>query len=289
VIPREDVHFHTNDGVRLAGWLYRPLRNTPGPAIVLTHGTGCVKEMGLAPYAEAFCAAGYTCLVYDHRNLGASEGEPRAELDPWQQVSDMRDALTFLSLQEGVDPQQLGLWGTSYAGGHVIVASAMDRRVRCVVAVVPTLSGYRSSTIGMSQEQIDAMVAGFAEDRMARMRGEPPRRQKPTPPGSETGNWLHAFGAGTAYRGDSTLRSKELRMGYEPVDFIGRIAPTPFLMVAVTHDERCPREEQLAGFERAQEPKHMVMLEGGHYSVYDKILAESSQAAVAWFHRHLPA
>ena len=78
-------------------------------------------------------------------------------------------------------------------------------------------------------------------------------------------------------------------MSYEPIDFIGRIAPTPFLMVGVTSDSRSPREEQEEGFSRANEPKKLVLIEGGHYSVYDSTRAEAIAVAMAWFQQHIPA
>src|SRR5690606_26714700 len=139
---RTDVSFLTTDGVRLAGWLFLPEKiEGKLPAIVLSHGTGCVKEMGIAPYAEAFAKAGYVALLYDHRNFGESAGEPRAELDPWQQISDMKDAITYLSSLDQVDPDKIGLWGTSYSGGHSIVVTATDLRDKCIVAQVQTMSG----------------------------------------------------------------------------------------------------------------------------------------------------
>lgn len=113
-------------------------------------------------------------------------------------------------------------------------------------------------------------------------------RIKPTPPGSETGDWLRDAGEGTRYRGDTTLRSKELRMTYEPIDFIGRIAPTPFLMVGVTQDSRSPRQEQEDAFSRAGEPKKLVLIEGGHYSVYNVTRAQATDAALGWFRQYLP-
>ncbi len=289
---KTDVIFSTTDGTRLAGWLFRP-ENAAGdvPVIVMTHGTGCVKEMGLEPYALAFAAAGFACLLYDHRNFGESGGEPRAELDPWQQISDMKDAITYVSSLEGVDRNRVGLWGTSYSGGHAIVVAATDRRVKCLVTQVPTMSGYKTATLGLSEEQIAAMVASFAEDRLARLRGEPPRRAKPKPRGDDTGDWLHKASEGTRYRGDLTMRSYELRMGYEPMDFIGRISPTPFLMISSRNDSRSPVEEQMEGFSRAREPKQQMLIDGGHYSVYDDeaTLSEVTTAAVDWFSRHIQA
>ena len=71
-------------------------------------------------------------LAYDHRNFGDSDGEPRQELDPWVQVRDYRHAITFAQTLDGVDPDRVGVWGSSYAGGHVLVVGAIDRRVGCV-------------------------------------------------------------------------------------------------------------------------------------------------------------
>jgi fermentation-respiration switch protein FrsA (DUF1100 family) len=289
---RTDVSFLTTDGVRLAGWLFLPEKiEGKLPAIVLSHGTGCVKEMGIAPYAEAFAKAGYVALLYDHRNFGESAGEPRAELDPWQQISDMKDAITYLSSLDQVDPDKIGLWGTSYSGGHSIVVTATDRRVKCLVAQVPTMSGYKTATLGLSEQQIADMIALFAQDRLGRMRGDEPMRAKPKPKGNDTGDWLHKASAGTSYRGDLTMRSYELRMGYEPADFIGRISPTPSLMISSRNDSRSPLDEQLEGFAKAREPKKQILIDGGHYDVYDdqKTLDEVIGAALDWFSQHIPA
>lgn len=81
-------------------------------------------------------------LLHDHRGFGASDGEIRHDIDPWQQIADWRYAISYLESLPEVDPGRIGLWGTSYAGGHAIVLGATDRRLRAVVAQVPTISGY---------------------------------------------------------------------------------------------------------------------------------------------------
>src|SRR5438270_2906491 len=129
-----DVDFDA-DGTTLRGWLYRPRgRAAAAPAVVMAHGYNCIKELYLYRYAASVAKAGHIVLAYDHRNFGDSDGEPRQELDPWLQVRDYRNAITFVQMLEGVDPERIGIWGTSYAGGHVLVVAAIDRRVRCVVS-----------------------------------------------------------------------------------------------------------------------------------------------------------
>src|ERR687887_18083 len=92
---REDIEFDA-EGVTLRGWLYLP-DGAAGqvPTIVMAHGFSAVKEMFLDDFAEAFCAGGLGALVFDNRNFGASDGEPRQEIDPWQQVRDYRHAITY--------------------------------------------------------------------------------------------------------------------------------------------------------------------------------------------------
>ena len=124
---REDVEFPTEDGLRLRGWLYRPDEGTgPFPLIVMAHGFSATKEMHLDDFAEVFSQAGFLVLVYDNRNLGASDGEPRGEIDPWQQIRDYRTAITWASAREDVDGARIGVWGSSYSGGHVLVVAAQD-------------------------------------------------------------------------------------------------------------------------------------------------------------------
>jgi X-Pro dipeptidyl-peptidase (S15 family) len=98
--------------------------------------------MDWSVFAEAFAADGFVVLLHDHRTLGASDGASRQDEDPWQQIADWRRAVSFLESRSQVDAGRIGLWGTSYAGGHAIVLGATDCRLRCVVAQVPTISGY---------------------------------------------------------------------------------------------------------------------------------------------------
>ena len=122
---RKDVEFKTQDGVTLRGWHYLPdQRSGKVPTIVMAHGFSAVKEMYLDKFAEVFAEAGLGALVFDNRNFGASGGEPRQEIDPWEQVRDYRDAITFVETLPETDADRIGIWGSSYSGGHVLVVGA---------------------------------------------------------------------------------------------------------------------------------------------------------------------
>ena len=109
-----------------------------------------------------FAAAGLGAMVFDNRNFGASDGEPRQEIDPWQQIRDYRDAITFARTLPTVDGDRIGIWGSSYSGGHVLVVGAIDRRVKCVVAQVPLISGHRNAR-RLIRADIIAPVQGMLE------------------------------------------------------------------------------------------------------------------------------
>lgn len=143
---RQDVSFKTSDNVTLRGWFYRP-DNAAGPlaCLVMAHGFSALKEMNLDTFAEHFISAlPICCLVYDNRGFGNSDtgpSQPRQEIIPWQQHSDYSDAITYAQSRHDVDKGKIGIWGSSYSGGHVLWVAAVDRRVKVVLSQVPCVNG----------------------------------------------------------------------------------------------------------------------------------------------------
>ncbi|TDH56433.1 alpha/beta fold hydrolase [Mycobacterium eburneum] len=144
--PREDVQF-TSGNDRISAWLYRPDGDGDAPLLVMAHGLGGVRTMRLDAYAERFCAAGYACLVFDYRNFGDSEGQPRQVLDNNRQLADWAAAVGYARTVAGVDPDRIALWGTSFAGGHVIATAARVPGIAAVVSQCPFTDGIASSLV----------------------------------------------------------------------------------------------------------------------------------------------
>jgi fermentation-respiration switch protein FrsA (DUF1100 family) len=296
---RTDVEIKTGDGVTLRGWHYRPERgNGPWPTIVMAHGFSAVKEMYLDRFADAFADAGLAAILFDNRNFGASDGEPRQEIDPWQQVSDYRDVITHALTLPETDGARIGVWGSSYSGAHVLVLGATDRRIRCVASQVPLISGYRNARRLIRADVIAAVEGMCAEDRLKRYRGEPPAMlpvvsEDPAGPAAlptpDSWQWFTESGntRAPAWRNEVTLRSVELFMGYEPGAYIELISPTPLLMVVALGDHLTVADEALAAYERARQPKKLVMLKGGHFDAYVADFDAASGAARDWFAEHL--
>jgi hypothetical protein len=259
-------------------------------------GFACVKEMHLAKFAEVFAKAGFCVLLFDFRNLGASEGSPRQELNPWQQAEDYRHAITYATTLPYVDPNRVGIWGSSYSGGHCLVVGASDRRVKCVAVQVPTISGRESGMRRVPMEKVDELTRAFAEDRVRRMQGDAPAMRPlvgeladhPLYPSGESREWFMECGPAAAnWRNEVTLRSMEYARAYEPGIYVPHISPTPLLMTIGLRDFVTCTDLQLAAFNRALEPKKLVLLAGGHFAPYTEEFEQASSAARDWFLTHL--
>ncbi len=297
-MDRRDIEFDA-EGVTLRGWFYRAEgASGRAPTVVMAHGFSAVKEMYLDSFAEVFAAAGINALVFDNRNFGASDGEPRLEIDPWQQVRDYRHAITYAGTLDEVDADRIAVWGSSYSGGHVLVVGAIDRRVKAVISQVPMVSG--SANIG---ELVRAdFRAGFREqfdaDRAARYAGKAPAMVPvvaedplaasalPTP---DSWTWFTETGRTRApsWRNEVTLRTVEMLGEYEPVSYIGRISPTPLLMLVAREDHLTPAHLAIDAYEHAREPKRLVILPGGHFDAYVAGFDEASGPARDWLAEHL--
>lgn len=143
-LPREDVTFESA-GLRCAAWLYRAPGPGPTPIVVMGHGLGGTRELGLEPYARRFQEAGITALVFDYRHYGGSEGEPRELLSVGKQLADFRAAIAFARSLPGVDPARVAAWGSSFGGGHVTTLAAEGHGLAAAVAQVPFSDGLASS------------------------------------------------------------------------------------------------------------------------------------------------
>jgi fermentation-respiration switch protein FrsA (DUF1100 family) len=254
--------------------------------------------MYLDRFAEAFATAGLGSIVFDNRNFGASDGQPRQEIDPWQQVRDYRDAITFAETLDATDPERIGVWGSSYSGGHVLVVGAIDRRVKCVVAQVPLISGHANARRLIRADFIAGLQKMFDADRRARMQGKPPAMipvvsEDPAGPAAlptaDSWAWFTETGRNRApsWRNEVTLRSVEMFMEYEPGSYIQFVSPTPLMLVVALGDHLTVADQALAAYERALEPKRLVTLPAGHFDAYVAGFEAVSRPATEWFVQHL--
>ncbi|MGW4370364.1 alpha/beta hydrolase [Nocardia takedensis] len=289
---REEVEF-VSGGVTLRGWLFRPAEGSgPAPLVVMTHGFAGVKEW-VVPFAEVFSASGLACLVYDHPGFGSSDGEPRFEVNPNAQIEGYRDAITYARSLDGIDPERIGVWGTSFSGGHVLVVAAIDRRVRAVVSQVPTTDGWANLRSLVPTVMLPMVHAAIAADRQGRLAGEAPLTIKaasdvPTDmvamPGPEAYRWLMDNGPQVpGWRNEVTLSSIDHFQSYAPEAFVRRVSPTPLLMIVADQDTLTPTDIALRGYAEALEPKRLVLISGPHFVVYEEGFEQAAAAACDFF------
>lgn len=141
----------------------------------MAHGFGGTKDAGLLPFAEAFAEAGLDVLLFDYRCFGGSTGEPRQFAWPARHRDDYRAAVGFARGLDGVDPDRIILWGTSWSGGHVVYVAAEDPRIAATICQTPDLDGMAAlrqigKYAGLSQQLRLTMVG--VRDTVRMLRGQ---------------------------------------------------------------------------------------------------------------------
>jgi fermentation-respiration switch protein FrsA (DUF1100 family) len=296
----QNVRFKS-DGLICAGWLFAPVDLQPSGAsgIVLVHGLGGVKEMDLEPFATAFADAGHVVLAFDHRFLGESQGDPRGQIFPHQQQEDLRNAITWLGERPEVDRERIGVWGTSFGGGHVIQVAAHDKRIKAAVAQAPPIDAWTNFQRIAPPELMDALLQVVAEDRRYRYAtGE--RRSLPmfAPEGQPSALGHEEYERHVEWQKRAphwhngiTIESLERILEFLPGAYIERVAPTPLLMIVASDDVVTPTDLALEAYERARSPKSLHKFDGEHYAIYDdpQIRGTAINVAREWFDEHLAA
>jgi hypothetical protein len=148
------------------------------PCVVMAHGVGGTRDSGLLPFAQAFAKEGLDVVLFDYRTFGGSTGEPRQLGWPPRHRDDYRAAVEFARGLDGVDPERIVLWGTSWSGGHVVYVAADDPRIAAVIAQTPDLDGLRTLREIGRQGGIRRMLATTAHgirDALAGLRGQRPQ------------------------------------------------------------------------------------------------------------------
>jgi dipeptidyl aminopeptidase/acylaminoacyl peptidase len=293
---KQPVSFYS-EGFKLSGDLYLPDGIAPGEkrsGVVLCHGYTGVKDLYLPDNARELNDAGYVVLTFDYKGWGESEG-PRSRLAPYSRVADVQAAMTFLGLQPQVEDERLGIYGTSYGGATVVWTAAVDPRVKCVVSCVGIGHGARwMRSVRHPDEWVDLLARAKADREKRVMDGKSaladrseillPDRQSAELAAAARKNNPNAINTLPTEYIDETLQ-------FHPEWVVDKIAPRPLMLIATDDDRLVPPEESISLYEKAGEPKRLVMLKGfGHYEVYvDPAFTEVMEPTLAWFQEHLPA
>lgn len=298
---RHDVEFPSR-ALTCRGWLYVPDdldTDERAGCVVMAHGFSGVKELDLARFAERFAAEGLVVLVFDYRFFGASDGEPRGQVLFREQLEDYRNAITWASRHPQVDPERIGVWGTSFSGGHALHLGAFDPRVRAVVAQVPFVGAWRGIVGDHGVEALRFMLDFVTGERVRRYPdGEHQYIPVVAPPGESAAlptpdayEWFVRGSTDSApsWENRVTVESIEQLLEYDPAASIELIAPTPLLVVAAEYDSLIPISLVRETFARAGEPKELLAISCGHFGVYrdEPFHTQAVCAEAEWLTRHL--
>ena len=293
---KRPVSFYS-EGARLVGDVYLPEGLGAGErraGVVLCHGYTGVKELYLPDNARVLTEHGYVAMTFDYKGWGESEG-PRSRLAPYSRVADVQAALTFLGTLPEVDPERLGIYGTSYGGATVVWVAAVDARVRCVVSVVGIGHGRRWMRSVRRPDEFRDLLDRAARDRTQRAlegTSEFVAREEILLPDRQSAELAAAARRNNpAAVGRIPLEYVDETLQFHPEWVVDRIAPRPILFVTSDDDRLVPPEESMELYARAGEPKRLVVLKGfGHYEVYaEPAFGQVMRATLDWYGRHLPA
>ncbi len=291
--PPEDIALRTatitSEGTRMAAEVYSPKKAEQEklPTIVMAHGWGGVAA-NLRADAVLFARAGYLVVTFDYRGWGASDSrvilvkpqpprsadlrftaevqEVREVVDPIDQVADLMNAVSWVYGEPQCDREHIGLWGSSYSGGHVVYVAARDPRVKATVSQVPA---FDSRFVLATDEEREKTYAEAA----ARTHGE---LGYPPPGARVIGN----------------LRGAPIReklMQYAAVEDADRAPGCAMLFVLAENEELFDNKDHgLKAFERATGPKKLVIVPKiKHYGIYMEARKQAQQLALAWYDEHL--
>lgn len=292
----------TSQGERMDALFYVPDGPGPHPCVVMAGGWCYVKELVQPKFAEVFAEGGIAALIFDYRYMGGSGGEPRQHIDPWQQIEDYRNAITFVEELDEVDESRIGAWGISYSGGHVLILGAIDSRVRAICGVVPVADGYENmrlahGTLGLRRlktELLDARRRLYATGQLTYLPHQPDTPDElaswPFPASRITFKHLKATQA-PAYEGRSTAASTEMLMSYSVFPFVKRLIATPTLIVVAEGDDHTHWDLIAAAYEAipGSRKRFEIVPRSTHLTFYEDDATARSVAAIAhdWFAMYL--
>ena len=278
-----------SDGTRLSGDIWHPKNLNAAdsrPAIVLCQGWGGSRSHLNGAYAPLFAKAGYVVLTFDYRGWADSDSRLvvkgkmpvpdkngmvtvralaiRELVDPFDQTEDIINCIDFISGEPGVDPERIGLWGTSFGGGHVVYVAAHDKRIKCIVSQVPSMDG---------------AWAAFWPDSNAykrsiqRARGE----NDPVPQGVNKIGQL----TGTAYLSKIA--------NYRPVEFAHQLKIPTLIIVAEKEELMNNKDhgEKVYNIIKAKVPAKYEVFPGTHFEIYGKGRMQTIKMASEWFDKYL--
>lgn len=270
----------------------------PTPLVVMAGGWCYTKEIVMPHYGQYFRDLGCATLCFDYRRFGESSGEPRQHINPWDQIEDYRNALTYAETLDGIDPARTGVWGISYSGGHVLILAAIDPRPAFAISTIPVVDGFQTMRRCHGESDFAKLNKVIMEDRRRRYLGEAGGHlpMSSLHPKEELSTWPfpHVFKGFEAlqrteaplHQHRSTIESAELLLQYKVAPFCERIVETPVMMTLAQGDNITSADLEAEAFNAILNPNKTFASVSGvdHMSLYVNRdhLAKVGKVQAAW-------
>jgi len=287
-MQRIDSNFKSR-GLECAGWLFLPEAGPKPPVVLMAHGFGAERTFRLPAFAGKFCAHGLAAFVFDYRNFGDSEGEPRNLISPKRHLEDWRAAIAHVQNLPQLDGRRIALWGSSFSGGHVLVTAATVPGISAVVAQVPFVDGLATTLLYPWRFRVQAVSHGlrdlvniifFRPPHHVPIVGEPSRFALLNTPECMPGV-LSILPPNYVMKNFAPARIVLTLPFYRPISCVSKI-PCPVMMVRAERDSLIPPlavEKTAAKIKKVK----LVSLPVGHFEVYTGELFEKLSGIEAEF------
>jgi pimeloyl-ACP methyl ester carboxylesterase len=292
-----------SEGVNLRGRYYLPKNKNTKPAIVIMgHGfSATITGMTADKYAESFYNAGFAVLLYDHKSFGASEGEPRYEINTWVQARGYIDAIEYVMKLTEIDTTKIAIWGDSISASFSIMVASIDKRVKAFALQVPACGSDRPppDPDGSKFEAIkDTLLNADLSSRESVVGPMPvvspdqignPSALKPI----TAFRWFIEYGGRfeTKWENQVTYVNPKPSIPYHP-GLCASHLDVPLLMVVSPDDEMPGAKAGISRlvFNQVQAPKEWFEIEGGHFGLLyypSPIFDQASEAQINFLKKYL--
>ncbi len=303
-VDHKKVTFKNRYGILLAADLYQPTKASGKLAAIAVSGPfGAVKEQSSGLYAQTMAERGFITLAFDPSYTGESGGEPRNVASPDINTEDFSAAVDFLGLQPTVDRERIGIIGICGWGGMALNATAVDKRVKAVVAstmydMTRVMSkGYNDSVTLAQRTQ---MLEQLSQQRWKDAEQGSPAYQAPynklqggEAPFVVDYHDYYAKPRGYHPRAVNSLnawtQTTPLSFMNMPIlSYIAEISPRPVLFI---HGEKAhSRYFSETAYAAAAQPKELVIIPGAsHVDLYDRVDVIPFDKLTSFFRQHLAA
>jgi cephalosporin-C deacetylase-like acetyl esterase len=298
-----DVEFKSQDAI-LRGRLYIPEnKSKKSPVIIMAHGfTTTINGMTADKYAEKYREAGFAVLLYDHRNLGISDGEPRRDVNFWVQSRGYIDCIDFVSKLSEIDNGKIAVWGASMSAQEAFLVGSIDERVKAIVAMIP---GFGAT---FPTEDKDGKLYSFAKKAVLSERimdmSHTVIEQMPIVSSDQIGTpsvlteitayrWFIEYGGRYGTNWNNVVSYSDIET--PDLYHTGQCAPrlkAPILMIVATNDEMDGANPEVTYkiFKMIKQPKELVDIDGGHFGLLhypSALFDKSSKAQIDFLNKYL--